>query len=319
MFFEGNNSVCQGKGCPRHSWAKQLLLKVTRWNPVSTLNLLESAIWPKPLTSTALRLQPEEHRAFSPCFTQIVLTLGSMRVLVISDIHANLTALEAVLEDVGDFDATWCLGDIVGYGPDPNECVARVRLLPNLTCLLGNHDAAVIGDIDIVSFNLEARVSVRWTQSVISKSSLDFLRGLPDKIEVAGQTLAHGSPRHPTWEYLIDKTTIQQNFAHFNTPYCFVGHTHIPILYQLDGDRHQSNHIIPNFFVPIQLAPRAIINPGSVGQPRDRDPRAAYCLFNTETHVLEYRRSDYDVASVQLRMLGLKLPPRHIHRLEVGR
>ena len=126
-----------------------------------------------------------------------------MRVLIISDIHANLTALQAVLEDAGDFDATWCLGDVVGYGPDPDDCVSLIRSLPNLTCLLGNHDSAVIGDIDIASFNLEARISVRWTQSVITKDSLDFLKSLPDKIEVEGQTLAHGSPRHPIWDRKI--------------------------------------------------------------------------------------------------------------------
>ena len=241
-----------------------------------------------------------------------------MRVLVISDIHANLTALEAVLEDAGDFDATWCLGDVVGYGPDPNESIATIRSLPNLTCLLGNHDAAVLGDIDIASFNLDARISVRWTQSVITKDSLDFLKGLPDKIEIAGQTLAHGSPRHPTWEYLLDTPTIADNFAYFDTPYCFVGHTHLPVIYQLDGDQRPPDHIVPDDFVPIQLTPRAIINPGSVGQPRDRKPEAAYGIFDTKTHTLEYRRAAYDIQSVQLRMQAANLPERHIHRLEIG-
>ena len=105
-----------------------------------------------------------------------------MRVLVVSDIHANLTALEAVLEDAGDFDAMWCLGDIVGYGPDPNESIATIRSLSKLTCLVGNHDAAVLGDIDIASFNLDARISVRWTQSVITKDSLNFLKSLPETL-----------------------------------------------------------------------------------------------------------------------------------------
>jgi diadenosine tetraphosphatase ApaH/serine/threonine PP2A family protein phosphatase len=241
-----------------------------------------------------------------------------MRVLIISDIHANVSALEAVLEDAGDIDATWCLGDVVGYGPDPNECVSGLRSLPKLTCLLGNHDAAVIDDIDIASFNLEARISVQWTQSVITKESLDFLHSLPDKMEIEGQTLTHGSPRHPTWEYLLDTTTIVDNFAYFNTPYCFVGHTHLPVLYQLDGDQNLSNHLVPEPFVPIQLTPRAIINPGSVGQPRDRNPSAAYSIFDTESHILEYRRTTYDITSVQIRMQAADLPQRHIHRLEIG-
>jgi len=207
---------------------------------------------------------------------------------------------------------------MVGYGPDPNECISCVRSLPNLTCLLGNHDAAVIRDIDIASFNLDARISVRWTQTVISKDSLDFLKSLPGKIEVEGQTLAHGSPRHPTWEYLLDTPTIEDNFAYFDTPYCFVGHTHLPVLYQLNGDQHLSSHIVPDSFVPIQLTPRAIINPGSVGQPRDRNPLAAYGIFDTETHILEYRRATYDIQSVQFRMQAVNLPHRHIHRLEIG-
>ena len=241
-----------------------------------------------------------------------------MRVLIISDIHANLTALEAVLEDAGDFDATWCLGDVVGYGPDPNECVSRVRSLSNLTCLLGNHDAAVIENIDIASFNLEARISVRWTQSVIAKNNLNFLKSLPDKTEVEGHTLAHGSPRYPTWEYLLETSVIAENFAHFDTSYCFVGHTHLPVIYQLDGEHQLPGHIVPEAFVPIQLTPRAIINPGSVGQPRDRNPLAAYGIFDTESHTLEYCRVAYDIKSVQTRMQAANLPQRHIHRLEIG-
>jgi predicted phosphodiesterase len=241
-----------------------------------------------------------------------------MRVLIVSDIHANLTALEAVLETAGDFDAAWCLGDVVGYGPDPSECVSIIRSLPNLTCLLGNHDAAVIDEIDIASFNLEARISVRWTQSVINKNSLDFLGSLQGRTEVEGQTLAHGSPRHPTWEYLLDTPTIAENFNYFDTPYCFVGHTHLPMICQLENSHQLPEHIVPDNFEPIQLTPRAIINPGSVGQPRDRNPFAAYSIFDSETHVLEYRRAEYDIQAVQARMKAANLPRRHIHRLEIG-
>jgi diadenosine tetraphosphatase ApaH/serine/threonine PP2A family protein phosphatase len=241
-----------------------------------------------------------------------------MRVLIFSDIHANITALEAVLESAGNFEAAWCLGDIVGYGPDPDACVSRVQSLPNLTCLLGNHDAAVIEKIDITSFNLEARISVRWTQSAITHESLDFLKSLPEKTEVAGQTLAHGSPRHPIWEYLLDTPTIEENFEYFKTPYCFVGHTHLPMIYQLDEDCEFPEHVVPENFHPIQLVPRAIINPGSVGQPRDRNPQAAYAIFDTETHRLEFRRTAYDIEAVQIRMVAENLPRRHIHRLEVG-
>ena len=241
-----------------------------------------------------------------------------MKTLVISDIHANLTALEAVLEDAGDIEATWCLGDIVGYGPDPNECIERIRFLPNLTCLLGNHDAAVIEEIDITSFNLEARISVGWTQSVINAPSLKFLKDLPAITKSEGQTLAHGSPRHPIWEYLLDSRSVIENFEFFDTPYCFVGHTHLPVIYQLDGRHQMPAQIIPEPAEVIQLKPRAIINPGSVGQPRDRNPFASYAIFDTETHLVENRRAKYDIEAVQARMRFANLPQRHINRLEIG-
>jgi diadenosine tetraphosphatase ApaH/serine/threonine PP2A family protein phosphatase len=229
-----------------------------------------------------------------------------------------LTALEAVLEDGGDFDATWCLGDLVGYGPDPNECVNRIRSTPNLTCLLGNHDAAVIQEIDIASFNIEARISVGWTQSVMDPDGLEFLKSLPASVVVEGQTLAHGSPRHPIWEYLLDSRSVVENFEFFDTPYCFVGHTHLPVIYYLDGENQIPEQIIPDPVEPFQLKPRSIINPGSVGQPRDRNPMASYVIFDTETHLLENRRVPYDVQEVQARMRAVKLPHRHINRLEIG-
>lgn len=247
-----------------------------------------------------------------------MLRLGAMKILVISDIHANLTALEAVLVDAGDFEATWCLGDVVGYGPDPNECIARIRHLPNLTCLLGNHDAAVTEQIEISSFNLEARISVGWTQTVISAASLKFLKGLSSTAKVAGQTLAHGSPRHPIWEYLLDSRSVSENFEFFDTPYCFVGHTHLPVIYELDDSHQMPAHIIPEPFEPVQLQGRAIINPGSVGQPRDRNPFASYAIFDSEANTIENRRAVYDIEAVQARMRFANLPQRHIHRLEIG-
>jgi predicted phosphodiesterase len=241
-----------------------------------------------------------------------------MKTLVISDIHANLTALEAVLADAEDVDAVWCLGDVVGYGPDPNECVERVRNLPNLVCLLGNHDAAMIGEVDVASFNLEARISVGWTKSVLAPSAWKFLKERPKITEAEGQTLTHGSPRHPVWEYLLDLQSVSENFEFFDTPYCFVGHTHLPVIYFLDAEHQMPRYFIPEDERSIQLEPRAIINPGSVGQPRDRDPQASYTLFDTEAHTLEFHRVPYDIESVQARMRRAHLPQRHIDRLEIG-
>ena len=122
-----------------------------------------------------------------------------MKSLILSDIHANLTALETVLEEAGPFDAVWILGDLVGYGPDPNECIDLVKDLPNLVCLLGNHDAATLGNIDDITFNPTARQAIQWTRKTITPENLDYLRKLPESIRLGEITFAHGSPREPVW------------------------------------------------------------------------------------------------------------------------
>jgi|YelNatPaOPRAMG01_1025707.scaffolds.fasta_scaffold01042_13 diadenosine tetraphosphatase ApaH/serine/threonine PP2A family protein phosphatase len=241
-----------------------------------------------------------------------------MRVLVISDIHANLTALEAVLEAAGEVDAFWCLGDLVGYGPDPNECIERVRWLPNLTCLIGNHDAAALGQIDVDAFNMDARTSILWLQRVLTPANQEFLRSLPEKVVIGSVTLAHGSPRNPVWEYILDTRVARVNFEFFVTPYCFVGHSHLPVLYQFPDSRPEIQLIIPEANQSIKLIPRTIINPGSVGQPRDRDPRAAYAIYDTETEIWEQHRVPYDIAAVQQRIHDAGLPERHAMRLAEG-
>lgn len=239
-----------------------------------------------------------------------------MRILVISDIHANLTALEKVLSVAGEIDAVWCLGDLVGYGPDPNECIARVRELPELVCILGNHDAAALNKIDTNSFNPEARRAIFWTQNVLSKASITFLRDLPEKLTFPPVTLSHGSPRHPVWEYLLDSHTAQINFDYFETDYCFVGHTHLPVTYNMRGDAVKLS--IPKPGNEYRMEPRAILNPGSVGQPRDRDPRAAYAIYNDDRLTWTCHRVSYDVQDVQERMKSEGLPERHIQRLDAG-
>ncbi len=241
-----------------------------------------------------------------------------MRILIISDIHATRTALERVIEDAGDFDATWCLGDLVGYGPDPNECIEIIRNLPNLACIIGNHDAAALKQIDSDSFNHEARLAIHWTQRNLTESSLLFLSELAETKTINQVTLTHGSPRHPVWEYLLDNRTATLNFSYFETPFCFVGHTHLPVIFFLDQEMSSAQLNIPEPNTAFKLAARMIINPGSVGQPRDRDPRAAYAIFDPETDVWEYRRVVYDIAAVQARMSGAGLPERHILRLSAG-
>jgi diadenosine tetraphosphatase ApaH/serine/threonine PP2A family protein phosphatase len=241
-----------------------------------------------------------------------------MRFLIISDIHANLTALEAVLNQAGQVDAVWCLGDLVGYGPDPNECIARIRGLPQLVCLVGNHDAAALGLIDTDTFNPDARQAIDWTRETLTPESLAFLQTLPDRAVVDLVTLVHGSPRQPVWEYLLDTRSATANFEYFDTPYCLVGHTHLPVLYYLQDESRHAQLMVPDGTMQMTLPPRAIVNPGSVGQPRDRDPRAAYAIYDTEVNTFEFCRVAYDITDVQERMEAAHLPARHIQRLTSG-
>ncbi len=241
-----------------------------------------------------------------------------MRVLVISDIHANLTALEAVLEDAGTFEAVWCLGDLIGYGPDPNECIEVVQTLPNLQCLVGNHDHAALGMIPISRFNQDAQVGIKWTMEALSEEYRDYLKSLPAIIELEDFTLAHGSPREPIWEYILDVHLADANFNFINTDYCLVGHSHLPLIF------HRSNHQAYSMPIalpedePFQLIPRMILNPGSVGQPRDLDPRAAYAILDLDQKTWEPKRVSYDITDVQLRILQSGLPERHATRLVAG-
>lgn len=242
-----------------------------------------------------------------------------MRILVISDIHANYEALEAVLADAGAVDATWCLGDIVGYGPDPNLCVEMVRERPNLTCLLGNHDVALLGRIPMAAFNGEARRSLDYQVRALRADNVEFLRSLPETSLVRGEvTLAHGSPRDSIWEYVLNSLTARLNFDYFDTPYCFVGHAHLQGLFHMDEEQNRVVSESPRVGEPFPMTPRAIFNPGSVGQPRDRDARAAYAIFDPEARTWEPRRATYDIAAVQKRIRELGLPEKHAVRIGEG-
>ena len=241
-----------------------------------------------------------------------------MRTLIISDIHANLPALEAVLADAGQFDATWCLGDLVGYGPDPNECVERIAGLPNLQCIMGNHDAAAVGAIEVDAFNPDARKTVLWTRERLTPANKEYLKNLPERIKLEFITLVHGSPFKPIWEYLLDTRSATISFEFYDTQYCFVGHTHLPVLYYLPDDRLTAQLIVPEHVSQMTLAPRAILNPGSVGQPRDRDSRSAYAILDMTDFTWEWHRVQYDIRGVQEHMLKENLPERHITRLSSG-
>jgi len=239
-----------------------------------------------------------------------------VRTLIISDIHANASALDSVLKAAGEVDAVWCLGDVVGYGPDPNECIARLKDLRGLVCLQGNHDAAAIGNLSLDGFNVEARSSIEWLRNCLSPDSLAFLKKLQPRSEENGVTLAHASPRQPVLEYLLDSYSASENFNYFSTDYCFVGHTHVPVLFFLRSKVVDLQ--VPLANTQTELKRRCIANPGSVGQPRDRDPRAAFAVFDDETEAWDYRRVEYDIATVQARMRAAGLPDRHTARLAGG-
>lgn len=248
-----------------------------------------------------------------------------MRCLVLSDIHSNLEAFEAVLADAtahGDMpvDQVWCLGDVVGYGPDPNACVELLRSLPH-RCIAGNHDWATLGRLDLRDFNSDARQANLWNREQLTRQNLAYLEALPETLEEGEFTLVHGSPRHPVWEYIIYASTAQTSFAHFDTPFCLVGHTHAPVIFRLsDSDGGQVCEALPPALdEPFSLGPeRLIINPGGVGQPRDGNPQASYALLDTEARTIRHHRVPYPVEKTQAKMLEHDLPLRLVVRLSYG-
>jgi predicted phosphodiesterase len=239
-----------------------------------------------------------------------------MRVAILTDIHANLPALEAVLDACTPYDAVWVMGDVVGYGPYPDDVVARLRK-EQAVAVRGNHDAAVLGDLDTSVFNEDARLAVDWTAERIGTATRHWLEGLPETRVEDGFTLAHGSPRDPLWEYLITVPLARRNFAHFETRHAIVGHTHVPRVYRDDGGHIEV--IAPGEGSRIVLDERrCILNPGGVGQPRDGDPRACAMVLDTETSTIEWLRVAYPVERVQARMRRAGLPPRLVERLAHG-
>jgi predicted phosphodiesterase len=244
-----------------------------------------------------------------------------MRYLVISDIHSNLPALEAVLNDAPRCEAVVCLGDIVGYGPDPNACVDRLMELEPI-CLAGNHDWGAIGQADLTIFNRDARQALVWTQDELTASRVAFLQSLSPR-EWLSETvlLSHGSPRDPVWEYLVDTSLALHNFVEVAFDIALVGHSHLPLIFQWQEEerRAQSHRAELGTWIRLDSTRRFILNPGSVGQPRDGDPRASYALLDTDEMAWCFRRVEYPVEITQERMRAKMLPQRLIDRLEIGR
>ena len=241
-----------------------------------------------------------------------------MRVAIISDIHANLAAFEAVLADLQDIDELWCLGDIVGYGPEPNECIDLLRSR-NHICIAGNHDWAAIGRISTADFNPDAAAAIAWTTAQLTPASRSYLESLPLKIEKDYITLAHGSPRDPIWEYIVYPGIAQANLHDFATTTCLVGHTHIPVIYSCQAPDGTCTSLEPSYNAPFLLTlGRQIVNPGSVGQPRDGNPDARYIILDLDQRSILYRRISYDIEKTQRKMQEANLPSRLWMRLSYG-
>jgi diadenosine tetraphosphatase ApaH/serine/threonine PP2A family protein phosphatase len=241
-----------------------------------------------------------------------------MRYLLVSDIHGNLQAFKAVLEDAPPGLPIWCLGDLVGYGPNPNECIELLQSFDH-ECIVGNHDWAAMDKVDPDDFNPDAKRAVQWTRDQLAPDSIAYLESLPPRLIKGKFTLVHGSPRDPIWEYILHAQTACTNFAHLKTPHCLVGHTHVPIQFSLADDEHICDlERFPENRPRAFGQRRVIINPGSVGQPRDGDARASYAILDTEELTLEYRRVSYDIKKTQRLMHRAKLPSRNITRLSYG-
>jgi len=239
-----------------------------------------------------------------------------MRVAVLSDIHSNIVALDAVLQHAGQVDAIWHLGDVVGYGPEPDAVVARLAEL-DATGVRGNHDAAAIGGREIEWFNPEARAAAEWTAATISPTTQRWLGDLPERHTIEDLTLVHGSPRDPLREYVTDPMTAAANLDVLATRHGLHGHTHVPVAWIESGGRVVL--IQPSDGSSAELdGARMLLNPGSVGQPRDGDPRAAYLTLDTEMRTVTWHRVEYDVEPVRRAIRAAGLPGRLGDRLVVG-
>lgn len=239
-----------------------------------------------------------------------------MRIALLSDIHSNLPALDAALASAGAIDAIWHLGDVVGYGPDPDGVVSRLRERSAIG-VRGNHDSAACGGPEIDWFNPDARRAMEWTRNALSAETRAWLEALPERRLESGCDLVHGSPREPLWEYVTSTSVARDSLRLLQVPIGLHGHTHIPVAWVEDGDRVELVRGQPGRRLEI-AGRRVLLNPGSVGQPRDGIPDAAYAILDLENRTIEWRRAPYDVAAVQSAMRSVGLPASLAARLAAG-
>jgi predicted phosphodiesterase len=245
-----------------------------------------------------------------------------MRYLVFTDIHGNLEALLAVLKFIVKkrVDHYLFLGDLVGYGASPNEVVQKLAALKPMSLVRGNHDKAVCGLDSVQTFNPIAASAIYWTKSRITKKNFDFLYKIKKSPEVVHETitLCHGAPFDEDY-YIFGEFDAAEAFSYFQTPVCFFGHTHFPFIYT------EKDQIVEGTFlegrsneIKLEKGVRYLINPGSVGQPRDRNPMAAFAIYDSDARTVKFYRVDYEIAEAQRKILEQNLPPALAERLTLG-
>jgi len=243
-----------------------------------------------------------------------------LRHAFLGDIHGNLEGLRAVLSDIGTqaIDTVLCLGDIVGYGANPAECVEAIRSAGYDT-VAGNHDIAAAGQLSLAQFNEYARAAIIWTREHLSQDDKDWLANLSLVKHLQGFSIVHSSLDHPEeFNYVDSVLEAAACFARMQNPICVVGHSHIPLVFIEDDPKSLPRYTL-ELAQPIPVEGRMIVNPGSAGQPRDEDPRASYCIYDTENEQITFRRVSYDIAAAASKMRAAGLPELLAFRLEIGR
>lgn len=242
--------------------------------------------------------------------------------MVFADIHGNIEALEQVLHDAEQrrVDRRICLGDLVGYGPHPNACIERVRDLPKCRCLAGNHDVAALWQTSPYGMSAAAKEAILWTMDKLTPASREFLASRPDRLDLADMTFVHANPYNPRgWRYVMDRKYALRSFAATSCRYLFLGHTHRPLVMKR---RNFLSVQIMNIAGPMQVeihdTKRQIVNCGSIGQPRDLDPRASYLIFDTRLATMEFHRVKYDTSITAREIVAAGLPPVLSRRLLKG-
>ena len=242
-----------------------------------------------------------------------------MRIAVVSDIHSNLEAVEAVGKAIKELgvDAIYFVGDVVGYGPDPNACTRWVMENADLA-VMGNHDIAALGRIDIDNFNLNAREAIIWNTEQMEDWATDYITTLPMLMSLDGVTIVHANPQEPeSWNYIFSLWDAERNFSHFETTFCFVGHSHQPVTVGMDDSGQVS--VLPGDSFTVDDGTRYLVNVGSVGQPRDGNPEACFGLLDTDKGEFSILRSPYEFQITQEKMISAGLPKPLADRLAEGR